>query len=201
MKPFIIRSLLCLLFLSTTFAQDTAPGSNFHFHTPETWKGEVISLPPGFAPDLAWHGIESIKFAPGMFQADSDSFFSYVLVFLLSKDDDVSEKSLHTQILTYYRGLAKAVMGGKRLPVNTDDFKLALKALPTDSDKKDISLWEGTLEWTEPFATQKAQTLNIEIQQWKNGDQPVLYFTVSPRGKDHAIWKEMRVYRDKFEIK
>ncbi len=161
----------------------------------------MIKLPPGFALDLEWHGIESIKFAPGMFEAGSDSFFSYLLVFLLSKEDDVSEKSLHTQILAYYRGLAKAVMGGKKMPVNTDDFKFTLKALPADSDKKLISVWEGTLDWTEPFATQKAQTLNMEIHQWKNGDQPVLYFMVSPQKKDHAIWKEMRGYRDKFEIK
>lgn len=175
--------------------------ARFNFHTPESWRGEVIKLPPRFAPDLEWHGIESIKFAPGMFKPGSESFFSYVLVFLLSKDDDVSEKALHDQILTYYRGLAKAVMGGRGIPVDTGNFQLDLKADPVEDNKKYLSTWTATLDWIEPFATQKAQNLHIEVHQWKNADQPVLYFTVSPQAKDHAIWKEMRQYREQFEIK
>ena len=199
MKPSFVCLLICLLSVSLTIAQDAEPGSDFQFHTPPTWRGEVIELPPGFAPDLQWHGIESIKFAPGMFKPDSESFFSYVLVFLLSKDDDVTEKSVHAQILTYYKGLAKSVMGGKNLQVNTDDFKLNLK--PVDAGDEDVSAWSGTLDWIEPFATQKPQTLNIEVNQWKKGGKPVLYFIVSPQERDHAIWKEMRGYREKFEIK
>ena len=200
--------LICLLSIRLLPAQESGPGpADFQFHTPAAWRGEVIKLPPGFARDLKWHGVESIKFAPGMFKAESESFFSYVLVFLLSKDDDVSGKAVHAQILTYYKGLAKAVMGGKRMSVNTDEFKLKLKAtdeskaIPADVGKGEVSIWTGTLDWIEPFATQKTQTLNIEVHLWKKGEQPVLYFTVSPQGKDHAIWKEMHGYREKFQIK
>ena len=209
MQTKLIRLFIFLFFVSSIQAEEAEPGSNFQFHTPENWRGEIIKLPPGFAPDLQWHGIESIKFAPGMFQADSESFFSYLLVFLLSKDDDVSEKSVKAQILTYYKGLAKAVMGGKKLPVDTEKFSLDLqeeksdkpRAVPADAGKGEIKIWTGTLKWIEPFATQKPQTLNFEVHLWKKGEQPVLYFTVSPRETDHAIWKEMRPYRAKFTIK
>jgi hypothetical protein len=209
MNKLFLRLLGCLFIVSSLQAQGEAPGSNFRFHTPESWRGEIIKLPPGFARDLKWHGIESIKFAPGMFKADSDSFFSYVLVFQLSKDDDVSESAVHAQILTYYKGLANAVMGGKNIPVNTDDFSLKLTksengetpgAVPADAKGKEVSTWNGTLDWTEPFATQKPQTLNLEVHLWKTDGRPVLYFTVSPQGKDHKIWEEMRGYRGKFKI-
>ena len=50
---------------------------------PKAWRSETIKLPPAFAPDMTLTGVEEIRFAPGMFQADSDSFFSYFLVFVL----------------------------------------------------------------------------------------------------------------------
>ncbi len=45
-----------------------------------TWRGERIELPPRFAPTMTLKGIEEIRFAPGMFKAESDWFFSYVFV-------------------------------------------------------------------------------------------------------------------------
>ena len=196
-----MKNLLCifsLLFIvaGSCLAQEQHPEVNFH--TPLEWRGETLKLPPGFAPDLKWNGIEHIRFAPGMFQSDSESFFSYVLVFLLNKGDDISDESLHAQILTYYGGLAKAVMGGKSMSVKTEDFQLKLD--PAEGDQKG-KVWTGVLDWVEPFATQKPQKLNMEVHLLSQKDEaPILYFTVSPQETNHAIWKEMRGYRAKFEV-
>ncbi|NNE93893.1 MAG: hypothetical protein HKN23_19765 [Verrucomicrobiales bacterium] len=205
--------ILFLLAAPSCISFGQAPGppeaEAFQFHTPEEWRGEIIQLPPGFASDLGWNGVESIKFAPGMFQADSDSFFSYVLVFLLAKDADVSEKGVQAEVLKYYRGLATAVMGGKGIEVDTEKFALKLEPIeitkpprdvPADAGDGEVKIWNATLDWTEPFATQKKQTLNFEIHLWKNDGRPVLYFTVSPQERDHEIWKEMRGYRAKFKV-
>lgn len=212
-KPNRFARSLAIWFLASCFLpaigeEDAALAGKFQFHTPETWKSEVILLPPRFAPDLDWHGVESIRFAPGMFQPDSESFFSYLLVFLIGADDDVSEAAVHEQILVYYRGLAKAVMGGRGLPVDTDSFELKLDKVesgegsphPADAGDGEVNFWTASLDWIEPFATRKPQTLHFEVHLWKNGNRPVLYFTVSPQERDHAIWKEMRGYREKFTI-
>lgn len=199
---------LALCSLPTFGEEDAALAEKFQFHTPETWKSEVILLPPRFAPDLDWHGVESIRFAPGMFQPDSESFFSYLLVFLIGADDDVSETTVHEQILVYYRGLARAVMGGRGIPVDTDSFKLNLESgdpgegspHPVDAGEGQVTFWTATLDWIEPFATRRPQALHFEVHLWKNGDRPVLYFTVSPQERDHPIWKEMRGYREKFTL-
>lgn len=206
------RTLAFLLFFavllpSQLLAQQPESGPTFDFQTPPAWRGEVISLPPGFAKNLAWKGTENIRFAPGMFKAEHANFFSYVLVFLLEGEADVSEAAVKKQVLVYYQGLAQAV-AGKALPdLDTDAFKL--KLTPADElkpnpggDKADkaegLKTWSGTLDWIEPFATKKAQTLNLEVHLWKHGEQPALYFTVSPQATDHAIWKEMRGYRAGF---
>ncbi len=207
MKLIPLFACLAVIFPHFVQGQEADDGARFQFNTPAEWRGEVITLPPGFAKDLKWHGTESIRFAPGMFDPASDSFFSYVLVFLISKDDDVSDEAVKAQVLTYYQGLATAVMGaGKEV---TDKFKLSLEAAedgelkspPADAKGKELKGWTGELEWVEPFKTKAAQTLNLEVHLWKNGDQPVLYFAVSPQKPDHAIWDEMRKYRALFELK
>lgn len=200
--PFILIAAACSLLGLRSQAQVEA--SHLHFQTPENWRSEVIQLPPGFAPDLKWHGFESIRFAPGMFRPDAESFFSYVLVFILAADDDIGDEAIHSQVLTYYRGLARAVMTGKATPPKTEDFQLELKkedaAKAAGPARNEMKFWSGRLQWIEPFATQKPQTLHLELLQWKEGTRPVLYFAVSPQATDHAIWKEMRDYRAKFEI-
>jgi hypothetical protein len=109
----LARFFLCLILLAAITPHASAePEFVFETGTPE-WKGERLDLPPGFAPDLGWTGVEHIRFAPGMFKAGEPDFFSYVLVFLLEPGSDVSESALKRELLVYYRGLSKAVMAGK----------------------------------------------------------------------------------------
>lgn len=202
----MIRSLGMLSLFAILSMTAVAREGGVKLHTPPEWRGETIALPPGFARDLEWHGAEHIRFAPGMFKPASESFFSYVLVFLLEKGDDVSAEAVQKQVLTYYRGLATAVMGGKGREVNSEDFQLKLDAddgrdmLPAEAKKEGAQVWRGTLDWVEPFATYKSQQLNVDICLWNHGDKPVLYFIVSPQERAHPIWKEMRKYRAAFEV-
>lgn len=207
MKMITLYACTAVLLVTSARSQEAGDGDRFQFNTPAEWRGEVITLPPGFAKDLEWHGTESIRFAPGMFDAKSESFFSYVLAFVLSKDDDLSDEAVKAQVLTYYQGLASAVMGAEKDV--TDTFKLALQKSkdgepappPADAKAKTVKGWTGSLDWVEPFQTKAAQTLNFEIHLWENGERPVLYFTVSPQKTDHPIWAEMRKHRALFELK
>jgi hypothetical protein len=87
---FLLRLLAALLFTmaSSVPAQDAAKEPTFVFDTGvPPWKGERLELPPGFAPDLGWTGVEHIRFAPGMFDPEASDFFSYAIAFLLSAED------------------------------------------------------------------------------------------------------------------
>jgi len=187
-------------------AQDPVTEPKFIFDTGvPPWKGERLELPPGFAPDLGWNGVEQIRFAPGMFNPEAPDFFSYVIAFLLSADADASAEVLEKELLTYYRGLSKAVMDGKGQSVNAEKFTISLekaensKSVPASAEN--VAAYTGTLNWTEPFATQQAQTLNLEIFVWNHGDQPVVFSCVSPAALEQEMpWKNLRDICSKFRL-
>ena len=74
----ITLALVCLL-----MGNIVASAEKLVFKT--KWGGERIELPPRFAPTLGLKGIEEIRFAPGMFKPESESFFSYVILFAVSE--------------------------------------------------------------------------------------------------------------------
>jgi hypothetical protein len=202
----LLRLLLLLAGLSP-FLTARAADPVFHFETgPPAWRGERIALPPGFAPDLGWTGVEEIRFAPGMFEAEAPDFFSYILVFHLAPDSDVSEAGLKRELLVYYRGLAKAVMASKQKIVDPAGFAITLNkaegsALAAPEAAPKAEGWTGTLDWIEPFATEKPQKLHLEVHVWKEGDHPVVLSCVSPVDPGGEIaWPALRAIRKSFRF-
>ncbi len=144
---------LLLLTFSSVFVPSTLfsePEFVFETGTPP-WKDERLVLPPDFAPDLDWTGVEHIRFAPGMFEAGEPDFFSYILVFLLETGSDVSKEGLESGMLFYYSGLSKAVMAGKNLTVESAGFTVSLKQeaeiAGAPESATGVVSWSGTLDW------------------------------------------------------
>lgn len=179
--------LLFLMLSGPCIAQQS--GVKITFDAPEGWKGETITLPPGFARNMTLKGIEEIRFAPGMFKAERADFFSYALVFWLPNDKPLGQKAIHDELLKYYQGLATAVGKGKNLKIDPATFKLNIVPI---KDKK--GQYTATLKWVEPFVTGKPQTLNFEIGSAKLPDMKASYLSmaVSPQPATHDIWKSLR---------
>jgi hypothetical protein len=191
----------CLLMSSMAVVADEPAAMKLA--APKDWGGETISLPPGFAPDMKLKGFEHIRFAPGMMKAESDTFFSYAFVFELEPLPQLTEAVIKEEFLKYYRGLCKAVLNGKSPELDPSKFTMELQRVKSDAtitsdEKTDVKpvLYTGTLEWVEPFATKKAQTLNLEIQTWTSNDRNVIFACVSPQARDAAIWKQLHEIRD-----
>lgn len=172
---------------------------------PAGWGGETIALPPGFAPDMKLKGSEHIRFAPGMMKPQSDSFFCYAFVFELEPKPDLTEAVLKDEFLKYYRGLCKAVLKGKLPDVDPSQFTLDLQRVKSEakpsSDENAANtptLYTGTLNWVEPFATKKPQKLNLEIRTWARDDRNFIFVCVSPQARDAAIWKQLHAIRDDY---
>ena len=172
---------------------------------PDGWGGETIELPPGFARDMKLTGFEHIRFAPGMMKPKSDSFFSYAFVFELEPKPELTEEVVRDEFLKYYRGLCKAVLNGSLPDVDPSEFTLELhrvnsdaRSSPGDKVPGAPKLYTGTLEWLEPFATKKPQTLNLEIRTWASDDHHFIFACVSPQSRDTAIWKQLHTIRDDY---
>jgi hypothetical protein len=191
----LLMSLLCV-------ADEPAP---FKLAAPKGWGGETIELPPRFAPDMKLKGSEHIRFAPGMMKPASDSFFTYAFVFELQPQPVLTETIIKDEFLKYYRGLCKAVLNGKLPDVDPSKFTLELKRIKPDarpSSDEEVAgapaQYVGTLDWVEPFATKKPQTLNLEIWTWIRNDRNYVFACVSPQALDAAIWKQLHSIRDDY---
>lgn len=179
-----------LLFTAATAFAPQMRAEETDIVAPKSWRGERIPLPAPFAKDMQWKGSELIRFAPGMFKADSDSFFSYVILFEIEAAEKPATKELMREILTYYRGLARAVMQDPKLDVS--EFSVDLDAAET----KDADRFTGKLTWLEPFVTKKSQVLHLEVDIWQPKDKRQLVFAcVSPQKKSAKIWTQMRDIR------
>ena len=157
--------------------------------TPKGWRTETLSLPTGFAKDMKLTGFEEVRFAPGMFSPDAEDFFTYCFVFCLPNQTPPNQKTLTEELLKYYRGLAVAVTRRSGIDVKAASF--TLKITPV-KDSKTRS--RAVMTWVEPFATQKPQTLNLEIESVVDNSIKgcVLKIAVSPKPHDGKVWKPMR---------
>jgi hypothetical protein len=185
------------------------PKETLTFHT--AWKGERIELPPRFAPAMTLKGIEEIRFAPGMFDAKSDSFFTYAFVFSVPKEQELSPDVIQREMLAYYRGLGEAVSKSRGKPVDGGKFtfKLDAEKEATGAPEKipagtKVTQYAGELDWTEPFATGQPQLLHFELQAWADvtTGRNYLFVCASPKARTEtdAVWKELRQIRRSFEV-
>jgi hypothetical protein len=168
---------------------------------PRGWAKETIALPPAFAPGMKWKGKEELRFAPNWRKADADTFFSYALLLWLADDQKVDRRTMERELLSYYRGLATAVLKAGKKEVDVGDFTLSLKDASTKPGKRPsgepVTGYVGELKWTEPFTTGKPQTLRLEIHTWRveKHKHHCVFICASPQPETAAIWKALRELR------
>jgi len=64
---------------------------------PASWKLETMAVPPSFAPDIRLNGTEEIRFAPGMFNTSSATYFTCLILMVSpSATDGEVWKNLRT---------------------------------------------------------------------------------------------------------
>ena len=193
MKLLVITTACLAGFTSSSFAAEVEA---VELPAPKEWKKETITLPPGFAPDMKLRGSEHIRFAPGMFQPNSDSFLSYLFLFKLEKEPELKPETIRQEFLKYFRGLAVAVLKDRAAEVNTAKFTLKINPVEVKtkrgSPKPKLSESTGELSWVEPFVTRKPQKLRLEIQTWTGSDHNYMFVCVSPQPSKAPIWKQLR---------
>lgn len=188
-----IHSTILFFILAATVCADEP---KFGLKAPKGWGGETITLPPGFAKDMSLKGVEHIRFAPGMMNSKSDTFFCYAFAFEVGKTPTLSEKVIKAEFLKYYRGLCTAVMRGDKPELDPSKFTMTLKKLTTKGKPENLQVGEirytSVLTWVEPFATKKTQKLNLEIHTRTRDGKNTIFACVSPQKPDAPIWKQLR---------
>ena len=163
------------------------------------WATETIPLPPGFAPTMTWKGEEALRFAPGWLKSDSDTFFSYGIFMWLPGNQKVDQATMEKELLIYYRGLATAVLEGKKQKADVSAVALSLKeyAAENRASGEKVNAYKGEMKWIEPFTTEKPQALKLDIHVWysEKHKSHCIFLCASPQAEDAAVWKVLREIR------
>lgn len=199
----ITVSLLAALALATTTLSRVAAETPaveapdpFSYDAPEGWKPERIPFPLGFAPSLPYKGFEQLRFAPGMFDPKSDTYFTYFFFWWLEDEPRISADGLSRDLTEYYKGLCGAVAGDKKVTLDLSKVRARVERAALEQPKLPFRTerFAGVIEAYDPFVTSQPITLNVEIWAWRcdEAGRTSVFFLVSPKPATDPVWAPMR---------
>ncbi len=161
--------------------------------TPEDWKYERIEFPLTFAPDISHKGFEELRFAPGMFNAKSETYFTYIFALQLEGQHKVDAEFLKDLLTKYYRGLCSTVWGDDD---NKPDFSTITVEVTADDSNMRARRFKAKINMIDAFVTRKPLILHVDIQFIIDSanKRTRLFAQASPKPTDHKIWKLLRTF-------
>lgn len=191
----MIATCLSLALLSVQTAEQPAP--ELLTKAPDGWKFERIDFPLPFAPDLALRGFEELRFAPGMYDPKSDTYFTYIFAMKLDGELTVDAAFLDALLEGYYRGLCQTVAKGKDFEIDASKIKADVREDHFEAPHS--RHFHAKLESFDPFVTGMPLTLHLEIlvvQETKSDHR--IFAAASPKPTDDPVWKRLRALKRLF---
>ena len=168
----------------------------------EGWTYEKIDFPLEFAPKIPFVGFEELCFSPGMFDIESDDYFSYIFLLALDGSKALKKQDLITFLYEYYKGLSISVGKSKKMSVDSSCTKVKIR-------KSKVSFFKGKsytaeVNFFDTFTNGREIILNMELDLMfdsKNKKNYVVGYA-SPKNNQSSIWlilnSERKIYQHKF---
>ena len=165
---------------------------------PANWQFERFALPPEFAPNIPYKGVEELRFSPGMFVKDSTTYFTYAFVAELDNVNSVSQDDIRNYLVNYFKGLCSSTAKQRHLSIDTSKISVAIeKKRNTGND----AFYDGTLNIFGVFTDGAPVKLNVEIKVMDNKASKIyLVFIASPLDKTDNVWKALHAIQRQFKI-
>jgi hypothetical protein len=159
---------------------------------PTDWRLETMSVPPPFAPGVKLKGAEEIRFAPGMFDATSSTYFTCIIGLLIDGAPELSAGDIRDFLEQYYRGLSVSV--GRRKGLTTDPQQIRAEVEPAPPAPETPHPFTASVIFFDPFTDGRKITLNVEALTLPHlsTKQTCLILMVSPSARDSDVWKNLR---------
>lgn len=187
---------VCLSLILTVFALGPEAQPKL-LPAPADWRFERIDFPLSFAPELKYEGFEELRFSPGMFNAESDTYFSYIFAMKINNDVTLDAAELQTLLETYFRGLCRTVAKEKKFDI--DVTKISAQVQADQLDAQPGRHFRATVESFDPFVTGKPLTLNLEMIVINvNPTGKIIFAAVSPKPTDAPVWSVLRTLKGQF---
>jgi len=151
------------------------------------WKSEIIDFPLKFAPSLPYTGVEYVRFAPNWGLKDASNYFSYVFLWEIDQNPELSSTKLESEMEEYFNGLMNLI--------TKMDSKQVKKIPKTKAffEKVNDTLYVGKVITYDAFTTKKEVSLNMMVTHsyCNNQNKHLVLFKISPQQNKHPIWKKM----------
>jgi hypothetical protein len=150
---------------------------------------------------VKFKGTEEIRFAPGMFDNTSSSYFTCIIGLTLEGAPNPGAEEIRDFLEQYYRGLSVNVGRRKGLTPDADQIRATVTAQPSAPDR--ARRFEAGVVYFDTFSDGRKITLNVEALVVRRlvAKQTCVILMVSPSGKDSAVWKELRAVGEKAAAK
>ncbi|MEP7111087.1 MAG: hypothetical protein ABI760_24030 [Ferruginibacter sp.] len=164
---------------------------SYHLDTPAGWSVEHFSLPPDFAPQMTYKGVEDLRFAPGWGDSTSEEYWSYAYLWWLNGNPLINAASLQENLKAYYDGLVGRNIISRKIPANKIvPVIVIVKKLMTGEG--DTATYSGEIHMLD-YMTQQPIVLNSKIHIRNCGSQKkhaVVFVEISPKPLVHAVWQQ-----------
>jgi hypothetical protein len=193
-RVIVIGAMLALGGLSA-IAEDNAP-LPFSLPTPEGWRTETIPFPLGFAPELDYTGLEELRFAPGMFTAEAEDYWTYAFVWWIPLGTAPGTERLQADLEAYFFGLTRVVARGNGFDPGNPTYEARLEGV----GESEAGRLQGTMLTYDAFAARKPIELNVRVDNvpCEEEGQRALIFLLSPQAEEHGVWRSLEKIRDGF---
>lgn len=191
----MVATCLSLLFLLASGAPDSR--SELLPKTPPDWRYERIEFPLPFAPGLKYEGFEELSFAPGMFDAASETYFTYIFVMKITNDVSFDAKRMKSLLETYFRGLCRTVAEGTEFDI--DVSKISATVREDHHEAPGSRRFSVMLDSYDPFVTGKKLKLRLEmlvVESSRNDHR--IFAAASPKPADSPVWNVLRKLKQQF---
>jgi hypothetical protein len=162
----------------------------YGFSIPDGWSVERIPFPIEFAPQIAYKGIEELRFTPGWGNPKSEEHWSYAFLWWIEGSPRIDTGTLQQDLKAYYTGLVGRNITKRQIP--------ASKVVPTNASIKkirtapgDLSTYTGTISMLN-YITQTPIVLHcrVHVKNCQAQHHTIVYFEISPKHFTHPIWAQ-----------
>lgn len=163
----------------------------YRLSAPVGWDVERFALPPDFAPQITWKGVEDIRFHPGWGKATSEGYWSYVYLWWLDSVATLDASTLQQALQAYYTGLVqrniapRKIAAGKIIPTLVD----IKKTKPKENDKE---TYIGTIRMLDYMAQNPMELKTVvHVKESHSFGKKIVMVEISPQPFGHPLWKEL----------
>jgi hypothetical protein len=175
--------------------------NDYNLIVPAGWRTESFSLPPDFASQITYRGLEEVRFAPGWGDIESEEHWSYSFLWWLDGKPKVEPLILQSNLKAYYSGLVARNITSRNIPGDKIvPTIVSVKKIKTTSN--DLETYNGTINMLD-YHAQEPIVLNclIHVKDIENPNHTAIYFEISPQPFSHIVWEKMNEIGDSFDTK